>query len=93
MTAPTLSRRRESAIADASKFRSFRCKSSTGYSCRWSVGKTSKGDFKALSVGKAKVRGHPIPSDFLPFEIMDAVMNPHIRFGSIEDAESYVRSL
>jgi hypothetical protein len=73
--------------------RSFRCKSRAGYSCQWSVGKTTKGDFKALSVGKAKVRGNPIPSDFLPFEIMDAVMNQHIRFGNLEDAEAYVRSL
>lgn len=73
--------------------KSFRCKSSTGYSCRWSVGKTSRGDYKAMSVGKAKVRGRPVLSDFLPFEIMDAVMNPHIRFDSLIDAEMYVRSL
>lgn len=73
--------------------KTFRCKSTMGYSCRWSVGKTTKGDFKALSVGQAKVRGRPIPADFLPFEIMDAVMNQHIRFGSMEAAEAYCRSL
>ena len=71
--------------------KAFRCKSTKGYSCRWLVGKTSKGDFKALSVGKAKLRGQPIP--FLPFEIMDAVISQHIRFGSLDDAEAYVRSL
>lgn len=71
----------------------LRCKTRGGISCRWTVGKTKKGDFKALSVGQAKVRGNPIPSDFLPFEVMDAVMNQHIRFGSMEAAEAYVRSL
>jgi hypothetical protein len=73
--------------------REFRCKSRTGYSCRWSVGKTSKGDFKALSVGKAKIGRRSIPSDFLPFEIMDAVMNDGNRFSTLEDVEAFVRNL
>lgn len=73
--------------------KTFRCKSSRGYSCKWTIGKTSKDDFKALSVGQAKVRGRPLPSDFLPFEIMDAVMNQNIRFDSMDAAENYVRSL
>lgn len=73
--------------------RSFRCKSRGGFSCFWRVGKTKRGDYKALSVGKVKVGGRPIPSDFLPFEIMDAVMNQNTRFDTLADAEAYVRNL
>ena len=73
--------------------RSFRCKTSGGISCFWRVGKTKRGDYKALSVGKAKVGGRPIPSGFLPFEVMDAVMNQNTRFNTLEDAEAYVRNL
>lgn len=74
-------------------YRKFRCKTRGGISCAWTVGRTKDGDFKALSVGKAKVGGRPIPSDFLPFEVMDAVMNRNIRFASMDAAEAYARSL
>ena len=73
--------------------RSFRCKSRAGYSCRWTVGKSSGGGFKPMSVGKVKIGGRPIPCDFLPFELMDAVMNRSIRFDTLEEAEVYVRNL
>lgn len=73
--------------------KSFRCKSSTGYSCQWRVGRTSIGDYKVLSCGKIKVNGNPIPSDFAPFEIMDAVLNRSIRFKTLEAAEDYVKGL
>jgi hypothetical protein len=71
-------------------FRKIQCKCRAGISCRWTVGKSNGGGFKALSVRSAR-KG--FPSDFLPFEVMDAVMNRNIRFNTMDEAEQYVRSL
>lgn len=71
-------------------FRNLQCKCQAGISCRWTIGKSKDGGFKALSVRSAR-KG--FPSAFLPFEIMDAVMNRNIRFDSMDAAEAYVRSL
>lgn len=68
----------------------FRCKASDGRSYAWTVGKNRDGKFKALSVGSPKP---PMPMDFAPFAIMDAVLNRWSVFESEAEAEAFVRSL
>jgi hypothetical protein len=72
------------------EYRKFRCKASDGFSYKWFVGKTKDGKFKPLSVGSPKP---PIPMDFAPFGVMDAVLNRSIVFDTLDEAERYARSL
>lgn len=71
--------------------RNIQCKCSAGISCRWSIGVKKDGKFGAVSVRSAK-RG--FPTDFLPFEIMHAVLgHGQPTFDTLDEAEAYVRSL
>lgn len=56
-------------------------------------GKSGNGGFRILSIGKAKVGRDPIPLDFLPFEIMDAVYNKNISFDTEEECQNFAYSL
>lgn len=72
-------------------YRNVQCKCRSGISCRWRLGKARDGKFKAMAVRSA-TRG--VPSDFLPFEVMDAVLGSHApHFDTLDQAENYVRSL
>lgn len=75
-----------------SKWKSFRCKSSHGISCQWRIGQKPDGKWKAVGMGSAKVRNRPVPLDFVPFELSNAVMNGP-SFDTSAEAEQYVRSL
>lgn len=68
----------------------FRCKAKCGRSFKWSVGTNSEGKFKALSVGEPRP---PMPMDFAPFEILDAVLNRALIFDTEQEAMDYVKSL
>ncbi len=74
------------------KPRKIRCKSRHGISCRWVIGPVKDGGYQILMMGKAKIRNQPIPLDFVPFELSNAVMNSPT-FKTLDDAEVYVRSL
>lgn len=72
-------------------YRKIQCKTRGGISCRWTIGKTKDGKFKAISVRSAR-KG--LPTSFLPFEVMDAVLGAHSpRFDTLDGAEAYVRSI
>lgn len=70
--------------------RKFRCKTSTGISLSFTVFK-SKDGFK-ISAGKARRGKSPIPLDFLPFEITNAIINGPVH-PSEDAAEQYARSI
>lgn len=70
--------------------RALRCKASCGVTLTWRFGKTRDGKFKATSCGTPRP---PMPLDFLPFEIMDAIYNRNVSFDTLKDAQDYVRSL
>ena len=72
--------------------KSIRCKAKCGLSLKWRLGQTKDGKWKPLSVGDCRRGGIPIPTDFVPFEISNAVVNGP-RFDTIEQAESFIRSL
>lgn len=71
--------------------RSIQCKCHAGISCRWHLGKTKDGKFKAMGVRSATRR---VPSAFLPFEVTNAVLGHGAPlFDTLDQAENYVRSL
>lgn len=73
------------------KYRHIQCKCRAGISCRWHLGKTKDGKFKAMGVRSATRR---VPSAFLPFEVTNAVLGGGApRFHTLDEAEMYVRSL
>ncbi len=70
----------------------IRCKARCGLSCQWSIGQTKDGKWKAMSLGNVKRGRNPVPSDFVPFELSNAVYNGPT-FETLDQAEQYVRSL
>lgn len=73
-------------------WRKFRCKAQCGLSCRWAVGKNSDGKWKAMSLGDVKNGRNPVPLDFIPFELSNAIFNGPV-FESQTEAEIYIRGL
>lgn len=73
-------------------WRKFRCKARCGLSCQWAVGKNKEGKWKAMSLGKVKQGRSPVPLDFVPFELSNAVLNGPV-FETQTEAEIYVRGL
>lgn len=73
-------------------WKKIRCKSSHGLSCQWSIGQNKDGKWKAVGLGSIKRSGHPVPTDFAPFELMQAVMNGPT-FDTQAEAEIYARTL
>jgi hypothetical protein len=72
--------------------KTLRFKSSSGITATWRIGKNREGKFKALSLGNAKVDGNPLPLDFVPFEMSNAVINGP-SFETEYEAECFVREL
>ncbi len=73
-------------------WKKIRCKSSHGLSCQWSIRQNKDGKWKAMSLGSIKSRGRPVPNDFAPFELMNAVINGPV-FDTQSEAEMFVRAL
>lgn len=72
--------------------RIIRFKSSCGLTCTWRLGKDQDGRYKVMGLSKAMVGRRPIPLDFVPFKLSNAVINGR-SFGTLDEAESFVRSL
>ncbi len=72
--------------------KTLRVKSSSGITATWRIGRNLAGKFKALSLGKAKVGRNPLPLDFVPFEMSNAVINGPA-FETEDEAERFVRGL
>lgn len=70
----------------------LRFKSSSGITATWGIGQNSEGKFKALTLGNAKVGRNPMPLDFVPFEMSNAVINGP-SFETEHEAECFVRGL
>lgn len=73
-------------------WKKIRCKSSHDLSCQYRIGQNKDGKWKAMSLGSIKSRGRPVPTDFAPFELMNAVVNGPV-FPTQDQAEKYVRGL
>lgn len=76
-----------------SEHKTIRCKTKCGLTVTWRIGKARSGKFKALSLGKAKAGRDPVPLEFVPFELSNAVLGSGIEFATLDAAENYVRSL
>lgn len=70
--------------------KTIRFKARCGITATWRLAKVKEG-FKVVAIGKAKVGRNPIPLDFAPFEIMDAVYNRHNVFPSTDACEAFAR--
>jgi hypothetical protein len=75
-----------------SKWKNIRCKARCGLSIKWGIGQTKDGKWRAMSLGDAKNGRSPVPTDFVPFELSNAVYNGP-KFDTPEQAEAFVRSL
>ena len=75
-------------------YRKVRCKTSYGYVVSWCISKQKNDKWRVIGVGSARMGRSAVPSDFLPFEISDVVMNKHKpEFDSWEDAADYVKRI
>lgn len=79
-------------MTNANDRKTIRVKSSFGITATWRLGRGKSGKFKAVGLSKAKVGKNPIPLDFVPFEMSNAVMNAP-EFNTLAEAENYVRSI
>lgn len=76
------------------KYRKFRCKAKCGVSCRWTIGQRVSGKWGVISMGNAKLGRNPMPLDFVPFELSNAVLgHGKPEFDTADECETYVRSL
>jgi hypothetical protein len=73
-------------------WKKFRCKSSHGLSCQWSIGQKKNGRWKIMSLGDIKRGRRPMPVDFAPFELMNVVINGP-DFATEAEVRNFVRSL
>ncbi len=69
-----------------------RLKARCGITASWRIGKTKAGKFRAVGLSKARMGRNPIPLDFVPFEMSNAVMNGP-SFETEGEAEAFVRSI
>lgn len=72
--------------------KTLRFKSNSGITATWRIGQNREGKFKALSLGNAKAGRNPLPLDFVPFEMSNAVINGP-SFETEYEAERFVRGL
>lgn len=70
----------------------IRCKTQCGMSVKWRLGQARDGKWKAMGLSDAKMGSRPVPLDFVPFELSNAVINGP-SFDTIDQAEAFVRSL
>jgi hypothetical protein len=75
-------------------FRKVRCKTSFGIVVSWNIHQSKDGKWRLSGVGSGRRGNSPVPSEFLPFEISNAVMSPlKPAFDSFETAAEYARSI
>ncbi len=72
--------------------RTIRFKSRCGVTASWRIGLNRDGRFKALALSKPRIGRNPLPLDFVPFEMSDAVINGP-SFETEVEAVAYVRSI
>ena len=74
-------------------YKKIRCKARCGLSCQWTIG--HKNDrWRVVGLGNVKNGRNSVPTDFVPFELSNAVMSPlKPDFATFAEAEQYVRSL
>jgi hypothetical protein len=78
----------------AKPFRKVRCKTSFGITVSWNIHQSEDGKWRLAGVGSARRGSSTVPSEFLPFEISNAVMSPlKPEFDSFEDAANYARTI
>lgn len=72
--------------------KTLRFKSSSGITATWRIRQTKEGKFKVASLSNAKVGRNPLPLDFVPFEMSNAVINGPT-FDTEIEAEVFIRGV
>jgi hypothetical protein len=76
-----------------STYKKIRCKAQCGLSCQWTIGEKA-GRWRLVGLGNVKNGRNPVPTDFVPFELSNAVLGHHKPdFATFEEAAQHARSL